>query len=267
MSRHGRASATTQLTGVPNKTQAVEFAVNRGFDIISMSWTVQLVEENSDNNKADIARLQTALERAVRAKILLFCSAPDIGVASQQVLSTHYPFGCTSISESIFKVGAAKADGTIYGWAGDSRYVDFILPGVNVELREGDRIDEEDDTPKTGSSVATALAAGMAALIIHCVRLGALYNWYRNRGDVNAVNEDSVRAVKRYMAMKEALIRVSSGSYTEKDRRLEVEGFFKDAGKMLDPDSGSSDESRWEKITQMARDLVSSTTQAKVSQA
>jgi len=230
-----------------------------------MSWTVQSLDDDTGNTAPDIARLQAALERAVKAKILIFCSAPDIGAASQSVLGTYYPFGCTSISDSIFKIGAAKADGSMYSWAGSPETVDFILPGHNVAPREGDQIHEEGDIPKTGSSVATALAAGLAALIIHCVRLGAMYNWHRRRvNDGNAVNEDSVRAIKRYSAMKEALVRISSG-YTEKDRRLEVENFFRDPSKVLDPYNGGSDEDRWEKIAQMARDLVSSSTQAKVA--
>lgn len=245
---------------------AVEFAVNRKFDIISMSWTVQRIEDERENNAADINRLQAALERAVKAKILIFCSAPDIGVASNQVLGLYYPFGLPTISESIFKIGAAKADGSMYGLAGNQSSVDFILPGHNVELREGDKIQEEDDIPKTGSSVATALAAGLAALIISCVRLGAIYNWHRKRSaDANAVSVDSLHAVKQFAAMKEALIRVSAG-YTEKDRRLEVESFFRDPGKLLDMDSVYSTEQKWEKITQLARDLVSSSTQARAAQ-
>ncbi|KAK0720171.1 hypothetical protein B0H67DRAFT_178559 [Lasiosphaeris hirsuta] len=245
---------------------AVEFAVNRKFDIISMSWTVQRIEDDRENNTADINRLEAALERAVKAKILIFCSAPDIGVASNQVLGLYYPFGLPTISESIFKIGAAKADGSMYGLAGNQSSVDFILPGHNVELREGDKIQEEDDIPKTGSSIATALAAGLAALIISCVRLGAIYNWHRKRSaDSNAVSVDSLRAVKQFAAMKEALVRVSAG-YTEKDRRLEVEGFFRDPSKLLDMDSVYSTEQKWEKITQLARDLVSSSTQARAAQ-
>lgn len=231
-----------------------------------MSWTVQDLEDDHDNKVEDIARLRSALDRAVKAKILLFCSAPDIGAASPQVLSSYYPFGYSAISDSMFKIGAAKADGSMYGWAGDPRSVDFILPGHNVELREGDRIHEEDDIPKTGSSVATALAAGLAALIIHCVRLGAVYSWHRGRvNDGNAVNEDSLRAIKRHAAMREALMRISSG-YTDKDRRLEVETFFRDPAKTLDPYNSVLDGVKWERIAQLGRDLVSSNTQARVAQ-
>lgn len=49
--------------------------------------------------------------------------------------------------------------------------VDFLFPSCSVAFR---------DTPLgsfqeyTGSSVATALTAGLAALVLHCVRLGVI---------------------------------------------------------------------------------------------
>ncbi|KAK5992939.1 Intracellular serine protease-like protein [Cladobotryum mycophilum] len=241
---------------------AVEFTVNRGFDIISMSWTVQ----KSEDNAKDITRLQEALERAVKEKILIFCSAPDIGRMNDQIMSSYYPFGCSSISNDIFKIGVAKADGSTYSWTGHSHSVDFILPGHNVQLRKCDRIMEEDDTPKTGSSVATALAAGLAALIIHYVRLGAIYNHFlQKHGDPNAVSENSVRIIKRSPAMKEAFMKVSS-RYAERDRKdnnLEVESFFKDPSEFIHMESNTSDEAKWAQITQLARDLVSSNMQSR----
>ncbi len=116
--------------------------------------------------------------------------------------------------------------------------------------------------------MATALAAGLAALIIHCVRLGAIYNYHRRKGnDPNAVSEDSLRTIKRFAAMKEAFGTVSS-KYAEKDqkdRNLEVENFFKEVGAMISRDSGFSDEEKWGKITQLARDLVSWNTQSRVT--
>ena len=222
-----------------------------------MSWTIQKIDSDpNDNNAKGIARLQEALEKAARKGILMFCSAPDIGAASSQILSSYYPFGCSTVSGRIFRIGAAKADGSTYGWTGDSGSVDFILPGHNAELREGDKIDEEDDTPKTGSSVATALAVGLAALIIYCVRLGAIYIYHPRKGnDTNAVSKDSVAAIKRFDFMQEAFKKLSPG-YREKDRRVDVETFFGALGKDIDIDNSFSDEEKWAKITQLARDLV-----------
>lgn len=231
-----------------------------------MSWTIQRNVEEEKNNTADIARLEDALKAAVDKKKLVFCSAPDIGEASRELLSHYYPFGCAGVSSSIFRIGAAKADGSIYGWAGNPDMVDFILPGHNVEVREEDRVDEEQDTPKTGSSVATALAAGLAALVIHCVRLGAVYNWCNdNAGDPNAVNKDTLVAIKEWDAMKAAFGRISNN---DKDCRVEVDNFFREAGLVLGKAYSRDDAKiKWDKVTQLARDLVSSQRQSSVAQA
>ncbi|KAF2012823.1 hypothetical protein BU24DRAFT_465179 [Aaosphaeria arxii CBS 175.79] len=249
---------------------AVEFAVDRGFDIISMSWTIQRSddEEKAAESNAHLKRLQSALERAQKNNTMLFCSAPDVGASSRQSMTSFYPFGRPI--PHMFKIGAAKADGSMYGWAGNSDQVDFILPGHNVMLREGDKISEEDDIPKTGSSVATALAAGLAALIIQCVRLGALHNHVKSQGAVTttAPNVESLRAIKQFDAMKEAFKKVSTG-YTESDKRLEVEKVFKQPGTELNSlnNDNTDDERRWNLIVQLARDLVSWNTQIAIRQA
>jgi len=247
-------------------TQAVEFAVKRGFDIISMSWTIQKSSDQDNDNTADIARLEKAIKSAVDQKKLVFCSAPDIGTASREMLESYYPFSCPGVSDSIFKIGAAKADGSIYGWSGELRNVDFILPGHKVDFKEGDKVDEKDDTPRTGSSVATALAAGLAALIIHCVRLGAIYNFHNGKGnDASVVNKSSVVAIKQFAAMREAFLKISSfGGDKDKDRRIEVESFFDGPGKVLNAVYEKDDARRkWEQITEISRDLISSKAVAK----
>ncbi|KAK4163264.1 hypothetical protein QBC43DRAFT_319804 [Cladorrhinum sp. PSN259] len=244
---------------------AVEFAVKRGFDIISMSWTVQKSNDEENDNTEDIKRLETAIKSAVDQKRLVFCSAPDIGSTNREVLDTYYPFSCPGVSDSIFKIGAAKADGSMHSWVGAPSSVDFILPGHNVEIREEDKIHEHDDIPKTGSSVATALAAGLAALIIHCVRLGAIYNFYNGKGnDSTVVNKSSVVAIKQFAAMREAFLKISSSGDKDKDRRIEVESFFDGPGKVLNAVYEKGDaKQKWTQITDISRDLISSKAVAK----
>lgn len=238
----------------------MEFAANRGFDIISISWTVQRSDDPKSNNVHHINRLQKALERAAKTS-LVFCSAPDIGQSNHSILSKYYPFGYSAISNSVFRIGAAKADGEAYGWMGSPADVDFILPGHKVTLRADDIIEEKDDTPKTGSSVATALAAGLGALIIHCVRLGAIYNHYHHSPDeTNAVNKDSVQTIKRFSNMKQAFDTISF-RYTGNDRvgkNLEVESFFKDVSSVISVNSDTKNSEKWKRIARLARDLVPS---------
>ena len=218
-----------------------------------MSWTIQRSDDVTPaaiaHNKA-LDRLQVALEQAKRNKILLFCSAPDIGVSSSRQLSSYLPFGCTSIP-GMFKIGAANADGTINGWAGNPEFVDFILPGQNVSVKDDDKVNTEDQLPKTGSSVATALAAGLAALLIQCVRMGALYDHFFLKGmaDGNTIGE-----IKKFDVMKKAL-KLVSHDYNEKDKRLEVETFFTKPGRDLGSE-GLTEEEKWKKISILARDLV-----------
>lgn len=99
--------------------------------------------------------------------------------------ATFYPFGC-SLGVDLFRMAAATVDGIHIGMAG-SRF-DYSLPGHEVEdsvllgegedaqaalaLRNQRTTEDEYSGFKTGSSIATALGAGLAALIIHCVKLG-----------------------------------------------------------------------------------------------
>ncbi|QPC72231.1 hypothetical protein HYE68_002983 [Fusarium pseudograminearum] len=249
----GKASFTAK-----SAADAVEYAVARKFDIISISWTVQLQKDEKHDNSADISRLENAISLATATGILVFCSAPDIGRASKETLESYYPFGCKRSSTDLFKIGAAKADGVSFAWMGHEETVNYILPGHKVAPREADNLPEEDDTPKTGSSVATALASGLAALIIHCVRLAAIYNIYTNKRDDLSVNETKFRAIKRFPAMKEALAILCSNNDEKqtRDRNLRVENFFKRPGDTMD-NKDISEEEKWKQVVNIARDLVS----------
>lgn len=155
---------------------------SRKFDIISMSWTI--VKDTT--NESDLVRLEAALKKAsVTNKVLLFCASPDSGEMTKAKAKTFYPFGC-SIDVGLFKMAAATVDGIRIPTAGS--HFDYSLPGHEVEessqlsgdgvrelLRSRQTAEDEHDGLKTGSSIATALGAGLAALIIHCVRLGAAY--------------------------------------------------------------------------------------------
>jgi hypothetical protein len=220
--------------------QAVEDAVKRGFDIISISWSVQRDDSDNEakNNTVDLERLRKSLLLAsssqknqqgkkIGKETLLFCSAPDKG--QSKLKDSHYPFNCEGITK-MFKIGAAQATGKEYPWTGDQ--VDFLLPGENVVMAPSDQSMSGDNLPRTGSSVATALAAGLAAMIIHCVRLSALCN-IDVKSHSGVAHERAVRAIKTFDSMKAAFLRISETQPGKTDRRLGVETFFKQAGKNL----------------------------------
>ncbi|KAK1762659.1 hypothetical protein QBC33DRAFT_600247, partial [Phialemonium atrogriseum] len=146
---------------------AIEAALDRRATIISMSWTVPVQKESSQ----DKAHLEAVLERAVASDTLMFCSSPDSG----QFTSKDYPTAYNR--DRFFRIGAANDDGSVFRWTGTIDSLDFILPGVDVVRNHStnrlpDRVKEM--RSDTGSSVATALAAGLAATIIYCVKASAM---------------------------------------------------------------------------------------------
>ena len=238
--------------------------MKRDFDIISISWTIQKYQRNK--NGKHLARLEDALGQAAKKDILVFCSAPDIGKAAMSTFGNHYPFGCATLSQSIFKIGAARADGSIYEQTGNYDDVHFIFPGHHIQYRENDSIEVDDSMPRTGSSVATALAAGLAALIIHCVRLGAIYHHYRKGdrkgNDPLVITEATLRAIKKIQPMRDVFTLLSQG-HSKENRRVEVEARFKSYNLEPGVDRSSDSNSKWQRIASIARDLVQSDTQAR----
>jgi hypothetical protein len=121
-----------------------------------MSWTIL----KDEFNEHIWARLEKALREAADQGTLLFCAAPDAGGITDAQLGSYYPFGC---STKIFRIGAARADGHPCPWSSSATY---LLLGHEVAEHIG--INMKAGLPKTGSSVATALAAGLATLMIQC---------------------------------------------------------------------------------------------------
>lgn len=121
-----------------------------------MSWTIPVPKEHT---RAKV-RFEAAVREATSRKdVLLFCSSPDKGhVKIEDYPSVVHP-------EKIFRIGAAHDHGKAFEYTG-MEDVDFILPGVKVN----NTVSRE----ATGSSVATALAAGLAATIIYCFKISAL---------------------------------------------------------------------------------------------
>ncbi|KAL3424925.1 intracellular serine protease [Phlyctema vagabunda] len=157
---------------------AVKAAINQKVDIISMSWTVKETEENRDS----IYQLRDAIKLALDANILIFCAAADTGAVTE----VEYPWSYDQ--RRIFRVGAATADGRLWGPTGSLQYVNFIVPGHKVVSRNPHREGAlpDDFKERTGSSISTALAAGLSALILHCVRLGAIHTELETRQGISS---------------------------------------------------------------------------------
>lgn len=119
-----------------------------------MSWTIPVPKEPGPAQN----RFEAAVRKACSRNVLMFCSSSDDG----HITNINYPSAVQR--DKVFRIGAAHDHGLAYKYVGKD--VDFILPGVNVNVSA--------TSAATGSSVATALAAGLAATIIYCCKISAL---------------------------------------------------------------------------------------------
>ena len=101
--------------------------------------------------------------------ILMFCPASNGGAVTDQT------FPAESQRGSVFKIGAATEEGKAWKWVGEEKNIDFIFPGHEVVHERYKGILLQHCNLLTGSSVATAIAAGLAALVLDCVQLAALH--------------------------------------------------------------------------------------------
>ena len=125
-----------------------------------MSWTIEPPEDEGVRRE-----LEEAISAADKANILMFCSAADQGAKQTDT----YPSRAT---RRIFTIGAAGPSGETNSWVGNPEKVNFTFPGDRVEIMDST---PNDTTPEiSGSSAATALAAGFCALVLYCVQVRML---------------------------------------------------------------------------------------------
>ncbi|KAK8044022.1 hypothetical protein PG993_004046 [Apiospora rasikravindrae] len=204
--------------------KAVRDAIKKQVHIISMSWTI----EKTSSNEKDVEELERAIAEADAKHILMFCAASDGGAQGDNT----YP-AATARTKNIFKIGAAKAAGTATDWVKETP-VDFIFPGHQVvQERYGDP-GVTKYTQKTGSSVATALASGLAALILYCVQLGAVAREKNGSGGMTHLNLEAYHSLKSHERMKRAFM----GIGTNDDNYIRVwDRFEKPVQEARKPDS------------------------------
>ncbi|KAK6227481.1 hypothetical protein QIS74_01036 [Colletotrichum tabaci] len=245
-----------RLTTIPDPTgkilqpepgsaaKAIRAAILQGVDIISMSWTIR--KDDSEFNKPGMSELRRVVAdaRTARRRIpIMFCAASDDGNQARggQHGKEELP---RDMDKDIFCIGAADSSGQVWPKVTDQSGLHFIFPGVDIkDVTAGD--DGVDGTGtgtgigigtgagnsqlhdllsggsnngRTGSSVATALAAGLAALLIHCTKLGLYYTReWRHNADRAASAETIIQPalvdqIASFAGMKSALDRLSTDS-------------------------------------------------------
>lgn len=152
--------------------KAIDGARIRKADIISMSWSIRKLVKTkvsgmgTDNlqtaEEKGIKALQDAIDRARADNILMFCSAAD---NIQMVGKDSLPF--SRAPDYIFRIGAALPKGQRDPASEDVNSISYFFPGNQVadtwNPRSAKTVQYHD-----GSSVSTALAAGLSSLIMYC---------------------------------------------------------------------------------------------------
>ncbi|KAI0436066.1 hypothetical protein F4803DRAFT_573033 [Xylaria telfairii] len=139
-------------------TEAIKWATKQGVDIISMSWNVHVVNGQAGNTR-DIDELEAAVDGAAKAGILMFGAACDVKASS----SSDRWMPCDS--PNVYSIGATDVDYDPKKYVNMLKKVDYLFPGERVL----DSHRKEDI--QVGNSGATALAAGLAAMIMFCMKL------------------------------------------------------------------------------------------------
>jgi hypothetical protein len=125
--------------------------VDQKVDVISISWIT----------RRKSAELNKAIRHAARKKVLVFCSTADTGVNYGKVWPADSP---SSIS-----VSASDTYGRPRPQSREK--ADLLVSGEDVIAEGPAYIKKYTKGPVSGSSVATALAAGMASLALTLARL------------------------------------------------------------------------------------------------
>lgn len=141
--------------------QAIRAAVKKKVHIICMSWTI----DPPENDNGDYDELDKAISEAKSADILMFCAASDRGAKQ----TATYP--SKAAPNKIFTIGAASAWGAVDPRVGDLSGITLTFPGDKVELQHYEGENFAGIREVSGSSVATALGAGLAALVLYCVQV------------------------------------------------------------------------------------------------
>ncbi|RYP40703.1 hypothetical protein DL768_010602 [Monosporascus sp. mg162] len=147
----GRRSFTPE-----SATEAINWAVTQKVDIISMSWSI-----NSNNDS--YRDLDKALLGAVNGGIVMFCSSIDEGPTAPD---NTYP----GKEQNCIKIGAATGNGARLSWVSETKS-DYLLPGESIQHSSQTKLWGNTQSGLFGSSVATAIASGLAGVLIYCDRL------------------------------------------------------------------------------------------------
>lgn len=241
--------------------KAIQAAIIRNVDIISISWTIRDVLSGDISTKTpdkyeerSIDALKKAIDAARSKNILIFCSASDeIKLRSTDSL----PYA--QARDYIFRIGAAGPSGQRDGMTEDQPNINWFFPGNQVAEAGNPRAAKILEF-HSGSSVSTALAAGLASLVMYLPRLMQAYHEHAIGKDSDAALKfaayaDKLRAREN---MKKAFDNIKDESH-EDPKFLPVWHLF---GRRADPlmesqPLGANSKKPWGILEELVTDLCS----------
>lgn len=185
-------------------------------DIISMSWTIEKPKSARERAESQaLGDLDIALLDAASKNILMFCAARDEGLEQPN----EVPFPAASKTGNIFVIGAAAPSGAASTWV-NKKAVHFLLPGT--ELRESRPKLMPPDMPVVdGSSPATALASGLAGLLLTILSADTTRAWdhHKREGRHDKINKIllSVKGDKNYVQVWDLFNKFTDNPRAEED--------------------------------------------------
>lgn len=155
LSRFVQRLGTVILTLTNVDTKALEWAMAHKADIICMSWTCA-----GDVTEYDVGELETKIQEAAKNS-LIFCTTGDKGSSAKP----SYPAGfANSFSISSCSISGEPSANV------EKENTEFYLPAENLDVVLPAYLNIKSNVPENRSSVATALAAGLATLVLTLAR-------------------------------------------------------------------------------------------------
>ena len=133
--------------------------MKQGVDIISMSFVLR-------DTKPEVKdQLRKAVHAAAAKEILMFCSTADAETKYQDALPAAF------VETFLMSITSRDQAGTPVAekWSSDG-HATYHFRGTNFHSKDIHYITDP-NTSVSGSSIATALAAGVASLILACDRM------------------------------------------------------------------------------------------------
>lgn len=190
-----RINYTSIRIHADSAARAIEDAIIREVDIISISWTIRNLSKKGthapgyeDEATAAVDALKRAIDSAKSKGIILFCSASD-DIQTKGIDSLPY----SQARDHAFRIGAADAWGESDKATEDQKTIAWFFPGKQVADDFNPRLVRSSELKyRDGSSVSTALAAGLASLILYLSNIMEVYSHKDARAEHLARYNDGV---------------------------------------------------------------------------